>query len=432
MLLRIEDTDADRSKPELTEAIYDALSWLGIDWDEEPVHQSDRFDLYREKAQGLLDNGLAYRCDCSQEEVQARAKERGGPPGYDGHCRERGVTGDGTVVRFRTPDEGVVSWPDVIRGTVEFACAELEDFVVVRSSGVPMFLVANAVDDAEMNISHVIRGEDLVNTTPKVILLRKALGYDHEPVYAHLPLIVNDQRKKLSKRRDDVNVADYRDRGFLPEAMANYLALLGWGPPDDVEVRPMSEIIERFRLEDVVSSPAAFDIKKLTHFNETWIRDLPADDFLQRVDPWVKGDTPWPSEAFDEATFAKLGPLMQERTKTLDMVPEYVDWAFLAEPPEDEKSWTKAMVKFSSAGDVLNASIDRLDGLEWTTESLYAFGDAIAEQFADAKKREVFGVVRVAVMGRTVGLPLWESLEALGHDESLRRLRAAQARMAGS
>ena len=205
MVLRIEDTDAERSRPELVEAIYDSLRWLGIDWDGEPVHQSDRSHLYQEAVEKLLAAGVAYRCDCTQEEVQARAKERGGAPGYDGHCRTRDVApGPGVAVRFRTPDEGVTAFDDLIRGEVVFENENLEDFVLVRSNGVTTFFVANAVDDADLGITHVIRGEDLINVTPKVLLLREALGVIERPVFAHLPLIVNEQRKKLSKRRDDV------------------------------------------------------------------------------------------------------------------------------------------------------------------------------------------------------------------------------------
>ncbi len=431
-LVRIEDTDVDRSKPELTNAIFDSLAWLGVEPDEEPVRQSDRFDLYRDAAQKLTDSGQAYACDCTQEEVQARAKAAGGA-GYDGHCRDRGLTAEpGKVVRFRTPDEGTVSWIDTIRGEVSFACADLEDFVVVRSSGVPMFLVANAVDDSEMEITHVIRGEDLVNTTPKVILLRRALGYEHEPEYAHLPLIVNDQRKKLSKRRDDVNVADYRDRGFLAEAMTNYLATLGWGPPDEVEIRPITEIIELFKLADVNKAPAAFDIKKLTHFNDTYIRELSAEEFVARATPFLDSAPPWPAERFSAEVFAEVAPMAQGRVKTMDNITEQVAWAFEAEPREDEKSWTKAFEKFEPAPQVLASAITRLDAVDdavWTTETLYAEGDALAEEFADAKKRDVFGVVRVGVFGTQVGPPLWEALTTVGRAETLRRLNQASTRL---
>src|SRR5439155_9348874 len=227
-------------------------------WDGEPVHQSERLGLYSAAAETLFGQGKAYYCECTAEQVQARNKAAGGKPGYDGFCRERGLgPGAGRALRFRAPDEGTTSFADVIRGTVTVDNRTIEDFVLLRSNGIPTFLLANIVDDADMQITHVLRGEDHVNGTPKYLLLRDALGLEHDPVFGHLPLLVNEQRKKLSKRRDDfVSVADYKDRAFLPEAMRNYLALLGCGPPDGVEVPPIEEMIELFRIEDVNASPA--------------------------------------------------------------------------------------------------------------------------------------------------------------------------------
>jgi glutamyl-tRNA synthetase len=229
MLLRIEDTDTERNRPELIDNILEILDWLGLGWDGEPVYQSERSHLYAKAADELLAAGRAYWCDCTVEQVQARAKERGGPPGYDGFCRDRGLErGPGTALRFHTPDDGVTRFDDVIRGEVEFPNAALEDFVLVRSNGHPTFLLANLVDDAEMAVTHVVRGEEHVNGTPKYLLIAEALGLAYSPVFAHLPVLVNEQRKKLSKRRDSVSVADFRSEGYLPEALVNYLALLGW------------------------------------------------------------------------------------------------------------------------------------------------------------------------------------------------------------
>ncbi|HEX2577521.1 MAG TPA: glutamate--tRNA ligase, partial [Aquihabitans sp.] len=239
-LLRIEDTDAERNRPELVGNVLEMLQWLGLQWDGTPVHQSERGDRYADAAAKLVAAGAVYACDCTSEAVQARNKAAGGKPGYDGFCRERGLEpGPGRALRFRTPREGRTGWDDLVRGEVSFANADLEDFVVVRGNGAPMFLLANAYDDADMGITHVVRGEDHVNSTPKYLLLLDALGMARPTAFAHMPLLVNEGRKKLSKRRDDVSMADYRDRGFLPEAMVNYLALLGWGPDDGVEVRPV-------------------------------------------------------------------------------------------------------------------------------------------------------------------------------------------------
>jgi len=231
MVLRIEDTDAERNRPELTQNILDMLQWLGLGWDGEVAYQSDRMDLYREAADRLLAAGQAYWCDCTAEASQARAKERGGPPGYDGFCRDRGLgPGLGTALRFRTPDDGATSFDDLIRGHVTVENATLEDFVLLRSSGTPTFLLANIVDDADMAITHVVRGEEHVNGTPKYLCLGDALGLAYRPIFAHLPVLVNESRQKLSKRRDSVSVQEFKDQGYLPGAMVNYLALLGWGP----------------------------------------------------------------------------------------------------------------------------------------------------------------------------------------------------------
>ncbi len=292
-LLRIEDTDAERNRPELTDNILDMLRWLGLDWDGEPVHQSDRFDDYRGRRRSTASPpGSRTGATAPRTHVQdPRTGNGGGKPGYDGFCRDRGLEpGPGRALRFRVPDDGVTGWDDLIRGKVTFENGDIEDFVVVRSNGNPTFFLANVVDDDAMGITHVIRGEDHVNGTPKYLLLRAALGYGEPPSFAHLPLLVNEQRKKLSKRRDDVSMATYKDRGFLPEAMRNYLSLLGWGPPDGVEVRPIDEIVDLFRLEDVNPSPAFFDLKKLEHVNGEWIRRLDIDDFVERALEFVEGD----------------------------------------------------------------------------------------------------------------------------------------------
>jgi glutamyl-tRNA synthetase len=396
------------------------------------VHQSDRLDRYAAAATTLLDSGAAYWCDCTPEDVKARHEARGGKPGYDGHCRDRGLgPGEGRVARFRTPDEGTTAFDDVIRGHIAFENAELEDFVVVRSSGAPMFLLANAVDDAELGITHVIRGEDLINTTPKVLLLREALGTIERPVFAHLPLIVNEQRKKLSKRRDDVSMGDYIDRGYLPEAMANYLALLGWGPADGVEIRPMPEIVEAFRLEDVNKASAFFDLKKLDHVNAEYIRALPTPEFVNRCTRWLFDAPPWPAGRFRADTFEAMAPLVQERVRTLSEVPDHVDFLFLEQPAFDEKAWEKVMVAAAGHAEVmLDAAIASYSDpdLPWEPELLVArLGELGDEHEVPKKQRQA--AVRLAVTGRSVGPPLGESLVLLGRDEVLARLRAARERV---
>ncbi len=415
-ILRIEDTDAERSQPHLIDAIRDNLQWLGLDWDEE-YRQSDRFHLYRQVADSFLERGLAYYCDCSQEVVKERAEARGESGGYDGFCRDRDVRpGEGVVVRFRTPDEGVIAWDDVIRGHVEFENSLLEDFVIVRSSGVPMFHVANAFDDLDMGITHVVRGEDLVNTVPRVLLLRQAMGATDQPVFAHLPLIVNEKRQKLSKRRDDVSVGDYATRGFLPEAMRNYLLTLGWGPKDDIEIRPIAEFIAQFELADINKAPAFFDIKKLEHFNATYIRALDDEAFAEL-------SVPFRGPIGDEL-FIELAPEIQNRLVRLDEIPALIDWIVGDAPEPDPADWQKVMTK-AGVADVLDAVIVGMADCEWTSSSLEALVLGVGAKL-DAKSQLP---VRLAVTGRRAGLPLFQPLAALERSVVIGRLQAARSRV---
>jgi glutamyl-tRNA synthetase len=408
-VLRVEDTDAERNRPELTDVILEYLEWLGLDWDEGPYFQSERQDRHRAVVQQLLAEGKAYLCDADNNPVE----------GSD-------ITED-LAVRFAVDDTGTVGFDDVVRGAVSFDLADLEDFVIWRSNGTPTFLLANAVDDADMEISHAIRGEDLLSSAPKVALILGAIG-EPVPTYAHLPLLVNEQRKKLSKRRDDVSIADYRTNGYIPEAMANYLATLGWGPPDGVEIRPMSEIVDLFRLDDVIKSPAFFDLKKLAHFNATHIRALETAEFSERCGPWIHVDPPWPPARFDQAVFDELAPVIQEKVRTLADVPRFVDWLFLADPPFDEDSWHKAMVKGKAAAEMLDGAISRYPEIEWEPTAVYDTTREIGEANG-LKLGKAQAPIRVAVTGRTVGPPLFESIVLLEREEVMRRLRAARTRL---
>ena len=321
-----------------------------------------------------------------------------------------------------------MEFDDVVRGKVSFATDDLEDFVIWRSNGSPVFLLANAVDDADMGITHAIRGEDLLSGVPKVLLLLDAIGAPR-PTYAHLPLLVNEQRKKLSKRRDDVSIGDYRARGYLAEAMVNYLALLGWGPPDDVEIRPLEEIVELFRIEDVNKAAAFFDLKKLEHVNATHLRALSKADFMERVKPWVGADAPWPTDRFDPGRFSTVVDLVQEKLRTLGDTPRFVDFLFLDEPVDDPDSWEKAMVKGPSASAMLDGTAAALADCPWETEAILAAVSAVGESLG-LKLGKAQAPVRVAVTGRTVGPPLFETMaKCMERDEVLRRIARARARL---
>lgn len=435
-LLRIEDTDAERNRPELIDNVLEMLHWLGLEWDGEPVHQSERGALYLDAAAKLVAGGHAYHCACTAEDVQARNKAAGGKPGYDGFCRDRDLEpGPGRAVRFRTPREGRTGWTDLVRGDISFANADVEDFVVVRGNGAPMFLLANSFDDADMGITHVIRGEDHVNSTPKYLLLLDALGLAAPQAFAHMPLLVNEQRKKLSKRRDDVSMADYRDRGYLAEAMVNYLALLGWGPADGVEIRPIPEIVALYRLEDVNAAPAFFDPKKLSHVNAEKIRALSTADFLAAAEPFLTRGEP------AQAALAALATEVQERVRTLAEVEPMIEFLVVEEPEFDEASWTKVVTKGKHVAEMLDASVAALADLAaqgpaaWVPEALQQavagaavtaglVNDEGAPQLSKAQ-----GPVRLAVSGRSVGPPLWESLAVLGAERTLDRLRSLRSRL---
>lgn len=432
-LIRIEDTDAERNRPELIDLVLEQLTWLGLGWDGTPVHQSDRVDLHRDAAAKLYANGAAYYCDCTAEQVQQRAKERGGKPGYDGFCRDRNLgPGPDRALRFRVPASGATAWHDLVRGDIEFEHANIEDFVVQRSNGAPMFLLANAFDDADMGITQVIRGEDHVNSTPKYLLIQRALELPQPESFAHMPLLVNEQRKKLSKRRDDVSVADYRARGFLPEALVNYLALLGWGPRDGVEVRPVEEIVELYRLEDVSPSPAFFDQQKLLHVDAEHIRMLEPAELVERATPFLSGGEP------AREALAAIAPEVRERVRTLGEIEPMIDFLYLDEPVIDDASWQKAVVKGKKVPEMLDATIARLDGLGaggWEADRIRASIEAAAIDAglvnAEGKPQlsKAQAPVRVAITGRTVGPPLFESLTVLGYDRTMARLRTARSRV---
>ncbi|TWJ27924.1 glutamyl-tRNA synthetase [Micromonospora sagamiensis] len=431
-VLRVEDTDAARNRPEWTEGILSALDWIGIARGsyEGPYFQSQNAGEHRAAAGRLHESGRAYYCDCTREAVQARSGSQ--YAGYDGFCRDRGLEpGEGRALRFRTPDEGVTKVVDLIRGEPTFENKLIEDFVIARGDGSPVFLLANVVDDMTMGITHVIRAEEHLPNTPKQQLLWDALGV-RPPVWAHVPVVVNEKRQKLSKRRDKVALEAYRDEGYLADAMRNYLMLLGWAPSGDREIVPWSVIEEEFRLEEVNPSPAFFDEKKLRAFNGEYIRALPVEEFAAACQPWLTGTAtipppPWQPAEFDADAFAAVAPLAQTRIAVLSEIVPNVDFLFLASPLVDEAAWAKAMKE--GAGALLDAATAAFEALEtWDAESLKSTLEAVGAE-RGLKLGKAQAPVRVAVTGRSVGLPLFESMEVLGRERTLARLRAARVRL---
>ena len=435
--LRIEDTDRARSKEEWVVGIQETLRWLGLEWDEGPVLQSSRFQEYLAAADDLLAAGRAYECYCTEDEVKARndaAMAAGRPPGYDGHCRDLSAAqraslaaeGRPRSIRFRTPDDGVSHFVDAVRGDVRVEWANIPDFVIVRSDGNPIFFLANAVDDIAMRISHVIRGEDLIDSTHRVLALRDALGVTDRPVYAHLPLILGTDRAKLSKRHGAVALEDFRDAGYLPEALVNYLSLLGWAPDDGREVMDADEIVAAFDLDRVTHAAAAFDHAKLDWMNGEWIRRITLPELEARALPLAR--TAY-GEALDVSTLRDALRIGQERAVKVSDIVEQADFLFVGDDafviaPE---SWER-VEKTERIGEVLDALLAHLETAEWTVDGVDPRGviDGLG-----LKARKVMPALYACLEGRHAGLPLFDSMVILGRERTLARFRAARERLGG-
>ncbi|WP_375489033.1 glutamate--tRNA ligase [uncultured Jatrophihabitans sp.] len=442
-VFRIEDTDAARDSVESYHQLLDALRWLGLDWDEGPeiggpygpYRQSERRDVYRDVAGRLLAAGHLYESFTTPEETEARHRAAGRDPklGYDNYDREltadrrAAYLADGRrpVLRLRMPDTDI-NWRDLVRGEVSFAAEHVPDFVVVRANGDPLYTLVNPVDDALMRITHVLRGEDLLSSTPRQIALYRALidvgAAQDVPQFGHLPYVMGEGNKKLSKRDPQASLNIYREQGYLPEALLNYLALLGWSIADDHDVFSMREMIDAFDIADVNANPARFDPKKLDAIDGTHIRQLAPADFADRLAAFAldRGLTGAPDVVMAAA------PLVQERVHTLGEALEMI--AFLLVPDDEFRIEEAAAAKqLGAAGqEILGAAVPALEGLtEWTGP---AVEEALKSALVDGlgvKPRNAFGPVRVAVTGRTVSPPLFESMELLGRDLSLQRVRGA-------
>ena len=446
LVLRIEDTDLARNTPEGYASVIDSLHWLGIDWDEGPevggelgpYKQSERFDIYRDIVTRLRASGTAYDCFCTNEEVELRRKESGSKvQGYDGYCRgltdeqRRAFEAEGrtSVVRVRIPDRPIV-FDDLVRGEVRFLPEHVPDFAIVRANGDPLYTLVNPVDDALMGITHVLRGEDLLSSTPRQIALYEALESmgvgSGAPRFGHLPIVMGEGNKRLSKRDAGSGLSEYVNRGFLPEGLLNYLALLGWGIAEDRDIFSMQEMAEAFDIRRVNPSPARFDIKKCEAVNAAHMRLLSVEDMAERVVPFLQRDGVLPEQPTAEqlGLLGRAVPLIHERIATLSESVDMLGFLFLDEVAYDEADVTKALdedgLKVVAAARAALSAIP-----EWTTTSIDEALRAKLVEELGMKPRNAFGPVRVAVTGSRISPPLFESLELLGRETALARLDAA-------
>ena len=454
-VFRIEDTDSARDSEESYEALLDAPRWLGLDWDEgpvvggpdEPYRQSQRMaeGIYADVAARLRESGYAYDCFCSPEELEERreaAMAAGRAPGYDGHCRElttEQVTaylseGRVPVLRFRMPDADA-TWDDLVRGPITFAADQVPDYVLVRANGQPLYTLVNPVDDALMGITHVLRGEDLLSSTPRQLALYAALadlgiGPGTTPRFGHLPYVMGEGNKKLSKRDPESSLQWYRDEGYLPEALLNYLSLLGWSMGEDREFFSLSELAGAFTLDRVSPNPARFDLKKCTAINGDWIRTLTADDLAARIVPFLAaaGVVAEPVTDDQRRVLDAAVPLVHERLDTLSAAVPMLDFLLLPEDRFVVDPDAAAAVLTPEAMPTVAAAVESLEALEeWSTAAIEAALRAALVDGLGLKPKLAFGPVRVAVTGRRVSPPLFESMEILGREVSLTRLRAVLA-----
>ncbi|MYF82286.1 MAG: glutamate--tRNA ligase [Chloroflexi bacterium] len=445
-IVRIEDTDRSRAVEGTEQLILDALTWLGVDWDEGPdiggqfgpYRQSERLPLYRDAADRLLADGKAYRCGCSSERLDALRKSQQQakqPPGYDRRCRELGLGPDEPhVVRLAMPREGDTIVNDALRGGVSFQNALLDDHILLKRDGFPTYHLASVVDDHHMQITHVIRGDEWLSSAPRHVQTYTALGWD-EPAWVHLPIIRGPDGAKLSKRHGATSVREYADQGFLPEALLNFLALLGWSKDETTTIMSRDEIVEAFGLDGLGLASAMFDLERLQEMNARYIRDLDPADFLRRGRPHLEARLGRPVD--DDQLDALLGiaPAIQERVKLMPEFADYTDF-FVVEGPLNyantdlmgraykNKPWA-ALESVEASLQTLRA----LDESDWTAEPLEAALRELAETRGE-KPGALFTPIRVATTGKRIAPPLFETLETLGQPKTIERLNAAAERLA--
>ncbi len=441
LILRIEDTDTERHSEEAVNVIYEALKWMGIEWDEGPdiggnfgpYRQSQRLDIYKEYINKLKEKGLVYECFCTQEELEAMRQEqlkRGEPPRYTGKCRHLTEEqkkkfleeGRKPVLRFKVPEDRTIVFNDLIKGRISINSKQLGgDFVIVRSNGMPVYNFVVVIDDALMEITHVIRGEDHISNTPKQILLYEALGFK-TPEFAHLPMILGKDKSKLSKRHGSTSVREFKEKGYLPEAFTNFLALLGWYPKDGKEILSMEELIERFDIKDVNSAPAVFDTTKLNWMNQVYIRNYPIEKLTDLIIPYLQ-KAGYNINNFDRKWLEKVVEITREYFTVLSDAPEYME-VFL----KDEFNFEEKALNF------MKESENRLKVVEELLKTLESQEEEITEETfkktvkqvgktLNVKGKELFMPIRIALTGKMSGVEVPILAETLGKERVIKRLR---------
>jgi len=448
-VFRIEDTDKERSTRESLDAMIELLRWCGLDWDEGPevggpygpYFQSERGDIYAGVLAKLLESGKAYRCYCTTEEVEARRKESGSKVmGYDGFCRELSpeqvaafeAEGRRPVPRFRMP-EGSITWNDLVRGEITFETQFVPDYALTRANGDPLYTLTNPVDDATMRITHVLRGEDILSSTPRQIPLHQALVElgigEVVPQFGHMPNVLGEGNKKLSKRNPEAHARAYVDGGYLPEGLLNYLALLGWSIAGDRDIFTLEEMVEAFDITDVNPNPARFDLKKCEAINAAHMHQLPVEEMTHRALPFLQRDgvVGDPVSSTDQQLLELAMPFVAERVNKLTEISDMLGFLFV---PEEAFTRVAEDVEKLVANDegqaVVQAAYDALRAVEpWSAAAISDALQAVLVEEMGLKPRVAFGPVRVAVTGKRVSPPLFESLELLGRERSLARLLGA-------
>jgi glutamyl-tRNA synthetase len=441
-ILRVEDTDRERLVPGAIDSLYEGLHWLGITWHEGPREggphapyiQSERLPLYQKHAQELVDKGAAYYCFCSKERLaalRAEQEKRHELTRYDRHCRfipvaeaaERAKT-EPHVVRLKVPDEGTLAIDDLVHGRIEWQANTIEDQVLLKSDGFPTYHLAVVVDDHEMLITHIMRGEEWIASVPKHLLIYRAFGWDAPPM-AHVPDVLGPDGKKLSKRHGSTAVSQFREDGYLPEALVNYLALIGWSPGTEEEIFSMDDLVRLWKIEQVQSAGGKWDKERLDYFNGVWIRKVSVDELVRRLAPFV------PAE-WDRDVLKKVAPHIQERMKTLRDAKEQVAFLFTDDLEYDakllipkKKDRASTLQALARAAEVLRAVTP------FTHDAIKTSLEGLADEIGWSRSEVNGAAIRVAVTGRTVGPPLYESLELLGKERALARVERAREQLAG-